>query len=91
MSNKIAITKIEINIGDKKIELSIEDAMELKRILNDTFPDKVPYCPPPCPIIIHEPCKRWNDWDIIYTDNTSGTHDGIQSTYTLCLNKEETI
>ena len=97
--DKIAISKIEIQIGKNKFELSLEDAMQLKKILNETFPDEViryiptPYTPP---LWIERPCKRWDDWHITYYNTTNGVSDNVnwtsdnkkvQSTYTLCISK----
>lgn len=47
--NEIKIGKIEIIVKDKKLELSIADAKELRDILNKTFEEKgvqyIPYTP----------------------------------------------
>jgi hypothetical protein len=37
MSDKIKVDKIVLDIHGKKIELSLDEAMELKKVLNDTF------------------------------------------------------
>ncbi len=50
--NKIEVSKVEIKIGKKIIPLSLEEAKELKDILNETFPD-------PSPTIINNYPNRW--------------------------------
>ena len=50
----IKISKIEIVIGEKKLELTPDEAMSLKKVLNETFPgEKIVYVPSQ-PIIIKE-------------------------------------
>lgn len=67
---KIAISKIEIQIGKNKMELSIEEAQELKKILNETFPEKEFQFIPSTPVVIYPSCpqqRRWNDWQVTWT------------------------
>jgi hypothetical protein len=62
------ITKIEIEIDDKVIELNVKQAKELKSILADMFSEptitSVPY-----PVYIDRP---WRWWDTTWS-NTSNT------------------
>lgn len=37
MNNEVKVTKLEIQIGSKTIELSVEDARKLQDALNDIF------------------------------------------------------
>jgi len=56
MADKVNVSKIVLNINDKSIELSLEEAEELNKILNGLFKEKVvekysyvpyyPYYPP---------------------------------------------
>lgn len=50
MKDKITISKIEIKIADKVIPLTLEQAKELKEILNETFPEPTSY-----PIVVDRP------------------------------------
>ena len=48
MMEKVTISKIELIVNDKKIELTINEAMELKDLLNKTFEkEKVEIIPYP--------------------------------------------
>lgn len=40
MADKIKISKIQININGKTLHLSLKDAQELKKVLNDAFPEE---------------------------------------------------
>ena len=62
--DKIAVSKIVLKLDGKEVELTIKQAMELKKLLNDTFPDKVvkeyipyPVTPTP-PYIPYKPIKE---------------------------------
>ncbi len=56
---KVKVKEIEIQIGKQTIKLTVEEAQELKEVLNNTFPEKEyiplpwslppaqPYQPPP--------------------------------------------
>ena len=90
--DKIAVSKIVLKLDGKEVELTIKQAMELKKLLNDTFPDKVvkEYIPyPVTPYIVPyyvEPYiyrKRWNDWEIYCGDIIDGTVGSSQNYYTL--------
>ena len=70
--NEIKIGKIEIIVKDKKLELSIEDAKELRDILNKTFEEKgveyIPYTPYiPYPVYIERTpmVPYWERWTTI--------------------------
>lgn len=82
MSDKIAVSKIEIKIGEDVLKLSLAQMRELKDVLNKTFPDeKTIYVNPvyfdrPCyapnPIYITPPIPPWNEW-ICGNDTTTNT------------------
>lgn len=73
--NQVTVSQIEINVNGKTVKLSLEEAMELKRILNDTFPEKTIQFPITIPQPIYIPYEtpyRWRYWDGTYI-TTSGT------------------
>ena len=65
-SDKIAVKKIEIEVGGKILGLTPEEMKELRDILDATFPKETVYVPG-SPIIIKEPVyrswpyRRWSD------------------------------
>ena len=62
--DKIKISKIEIEVGKNKFELSLAEAQELKKILNDTFPVKEVVSAPGAPIYIEShPQPYWRLYD----------------------------
>lgn len=71
--SKIEVKTISLDVNDKKIELSLKEALELKKILNDTFPEKETVYLPSAPIII----DRWEypqrPYDIWYCDYNDGS------------------
>ena len=86
--NKIKVSKIVLKLDGKEVELTIKQAMELKKILNDTFPEKetkyipyptvpyaVPYYVESYPVIIRKyNWEIWSENDIgTAVENTSGT------------------
>lgn len=73
MKNKVEISKINIKIGDKEIPLTLEEAQELRQILDETFGQKMVVYPSP-PIYIERPYPRpWRYWDTSVTwSNTAG-------------------
>lgn len=72
MKNKVRISKINIKIGDKEISLSLDEAQELRQILDETFGKRVIY--PYQPLIIERPVVRpWQWWESpTITCGTSG-------------------
>ena len=76
---KVSIEKVSLVIGGKTIELTLEQAKELKGLLNDTFPDQpltpfpLPY-PVPQPYLVPQPYpirpRRYNRWEPTWTDRT---------------------
>lgn len=57
---EIKISKMEIKIGGETIRLTLEQAMDLKSILNKTFPDaKTNTVYVDRPVVIH-----WDRWPI---------------------------
>lgn len=64
----VKISKIKLEIGDTIIELTLEEAKELRKILNDTFPEKhTPYQPPIVPYVPscprpYNPCYPTTFW-----------------------------
>ena len=75
--SKIKITNIELQIGKSKFKLSLDEARELKKILNDTFPSKeVVYINP---IYVEEyKWPVWKPYDIWCGTCSTDSH-------TLCL------
>lgn len=54
MGNKVAVSKVILEVGGKKIELSLQEAQELKMVLIDTFPEKEIQYMPPTPIYVEQ-------------------------------------
>lgn len=71
------IDKITLNIDGKKIKLTLEQAKELKEILDETFGEKTVFVSSPSPIIIERPVYQlpytWPHWDITWCGGTSVT------------------
>jgi hypothetical protein len=83
VKNKVKISKINIKIGDKEIPLTLEEAQELRQILDDTFGQKTVFYPS-TPVIIERPYVRpypYPYWSISY-ENTTGVI-GSAATFTL--------
>ena len=85
--NNVAISKIEVTINKKTLELTLEEAKELKEILNEVFEKAMPVVPVvepvPQPIYIPNPQPyRWYQWEITCTDPNS-------TTGTLCLARNQ--
>lgn len=78
-NNKVEISKINIRIGDKEIPLTLEEAQELRQILDETFGQKTVFYPS-TPIYIERP-RPWRYWKPTIT-TTSGTSSKA-ATYTL--------
>lgn len=87
MSNTISIEKVQIKIGQKTIELTPKQALELRDILNETFPDKSVSLGP---IVIERPVyvernpwrfPMWNE-PILYCATGDTACDTMK---TLCL------
>lgn len=80
---KVKISKVEINIGDKTIELSLKEAEELREILNETFGKTTVINP--SPTIIREPVyaprypNYWTVSNISSTTAVSKTSNGVLS------------
>ena len=87
MMEKVTISKIELIVNDKKIELTINEAMELKDLLNKTFEkEKVEFVPypvyPSYPVypwwqvqpytITYDAWATTSSGDILTYSNTSG-------------------
>lgn len=75
MEDKSRIDKICITIGKKKLELGLEEAKELKLILNDLFGKEkelefIPYYPTPA---VPCPLPHYPDYPIYPTITYSGT------------------
>jgi hypothetical protein len=52
-------TTLKISIGNKNIELSIEEAKQLKFVLDDMFKDNEPIRIPVSPLPITNPFPAW--------------------------------
>lgn len=72
---KIEISKVTLKVGGKDIELTLEQARELKDVLGELFPEKtVPFTTPIQPILIEPYYPRpWHQWEVWYGDNTPYT------------------
>lgn len=68
--SKVHPIKVTLKFGgfDKEIELTLEEARELKEILNELLPDKtIPWTNPIQPILIEpypvpHPLDQWQTW-----------------------------
>lgn len=64
----VKISKLNVEIGKKEISLTLEEAKELQRILNDTFGEQKTVVIPSSPVIIERIIKRpvmrrpWLEW-----------------------------
>jgi len=83
MTKNVKVSNINIKIGKKEVTLTLEEAKELRELLNETFGDKeTMYVPNPYPVypIWERPC-RWYYWDVTYhTTNTDGENTWGRST-----------
>jgi len=68
MMEKVKISKIELIVNGKKIELTINEAMELKDLLNKTF-EKEKVVSAPYPVYPFYPVYPWwyDPYKIIYS------------------------
>ena len=57
MKNKVSISKIRFVIGDKELELTPDEAIELKKLLNETLGNDKTVVIPSAPIVIER--ERW--------------------------------
>lgn len=57
-TDKIEISKIKIQVKDTKLELSLEEARELKLVLEQLFPN---------PVIQYVQTAPWKYWDYTTT------------------------
>ena len=87
MTDKIEISKVEIKMGKHTFNLTLDQARSLKKILNDTFPEKetqfvpTPYPVYPTPYPVYPPVyPQYNEWII--------TCGGTEIDNTLCLSTE---
>lgn len=90
MTNEVKISKISIEIGKKTIELSIEEAKELKSALDGIFEkaievkvvEKIETIPYPYPVYPHY--ITWCDTPVRY-GKTEITCDVSKQTLTCCV------
>lgn len=84
-NNKVKINKIEIDLGEKTLELTLEQAKKLKDLLNETFSEnkvikEKEYIPYPYPY------RPWYDkdriWSKDYWIHVGDTTDNIKFTNT---------
>ncbi len=77
----VKISKLNVKIGKRKeISLTLEEAKELQRILNDTFGEQkivYPVIIPPSPVIIERPIRPWRYWGVTWTVNNKNTGEYI--------------
>lgn len=76
---EIKVSKIELQIGKKKFDLSVEEAKRLKKILCDTFPNEntqwIPYYSYPI-----YPNYPYYDVQTTWTSGTISVSDGVSVT-----------
>ena len=83
--SKVEISKVSVKIGEQAIELTLEQAKELRDILNDTFGEKV-VVRPYSPIIIDRPYPYvYPHWTVYATSvsNEPSTSWSISNNTTL--------
>lgn len=74
MSDKVEISKVCFKIGDKTIDLTLDEAKKLQELLNSNFGQR--YVPQNVPIIIEKAVPyypdpyRWKEWKITWTGNS---------------------
>ena len=74
MSDKIEISKVVFKIGDKTIDLTLDEAKKLQGLLNSNFGQLVttfPFCNP-IPVPYYPEPYRWGEWEITRQTQTSG-------------------
>ena len=85
--SEVSISKINIKIGKKEVELTPDEAKELQEILNETFGKKETVYIPGSPIYIERPYIRpYPYWTVTY-GNTSQPTSGGTLTYSLSSSK----
>lgn len=86
MSKKVKINKICLELGDRVIELSLEQAQELRHLLNETFGSQVVV--KPTIIEVERPIWRYPyiTWHSDKTNDTSEWKVTSVSNNTLSLN-----
>lgn len=82
----IEVSKIVVKMGDVSVELSLEEARELQRLLNDTFGKQV-YIPTVIPYPVYpQPYRYWDrfiTWDGTDTSGNWDSTGGGTMTYEL--------
>lgn len=72
--NKVEISKVTLKVGGKDIELTLEQARELKNVLVELFSDGVPWTTPVLPIQpiypIAVPSCPQPPWDVWHDKTT---------------------
>lgn len=83
MSKQIKIEIIKIKIEEKDLELTLEEAYELKDVLGKLFNDNgyVPFYVPPVVINPSNPWPPYPHWTV----TTCGNQDGNNDSSTLLL------
>lgn len=67
MQEKVEISKVTLKVGGKDIELTLDQARELKNVLEELFPNRgIPFTPIQ-PILIEpsyipRPWQQWETW-----------------------------
>ncbi len=80
MSKKVRVTKVEIEIGDSKQLLTLDQAKELRDVLNDAFPEKYGQ-PITYPVVIHEWPRPYHYWTPTWISPTyTGGMTGVTTT-----------
>ena len=80
--SEISISKINIRIGKKEVELTPDEAKELQEILNETFGKKeIVYIPSPYPVVqpVQPVYPPYRYWEITYGNTGVVTYSVISS------------
>lgn len=88
MKDKVEIKKVVINIGGKELNLTVEEAKELRDLLNGTFGEKETIYIPQYPVYPDNPYYPWRYWKVdwqycptITVSNTSCTDGTMYISY----------
>ena len=83
MKTKVEVKKIEINIGKQKIELTLDEARELRDLLNDTFGEQKTIYVPGAPVIIERPYYPYRYWTVTCEPASTSAATAPQSSTTV--------
>lgn len=58
MKAKVTVEKVVVQLGERVLELTLEEARALKQVLNDTLEPKITWTPP---VVIERHYDTWPD------------------------------